>query len=346
MAVRLDRKSGETIDPMKVCDRVGSESPVPEFNGFFHVSLASVRADTVASFELYLSTQGKKPVLYRGANLRFTQDDVDRLTSFGVEFLYVPNDQMMYYTQYVESHLSEIVSDTALPVQFRSEVVYASAQTLVKDIFSDPRSKQALERSASLVRDSVDFLFKEGTSFRHLLSVMSFDYYTYTHSVNVFVFASALAQRLGYSQAEIHQYAQGALLHDVGKSQIDPTIVNCRGKLTPEQWLEMKKHPVFGWEILTQQGVSHPGVLDIMRHHHEKLRGTGYPDSLSGAEISAWTRICTISDIFDALTTQRSYKPAMDSFPGLKLMHDEMIEDLDKDVFRVFVQLMGQRAAA
>lgn len=255
----------------------------------------------------------------------------------------MPADQSDAYHQYMERHLSEILSDPELPMEFRTRVAYDSAQTVIKDIFADPRSKDMLERSENLVESTVDFMFKESDSFYHLMSVMSFDYYTYTHSVNVMVFSSALAKKLGFAQEEINEYSQGALLHDVGKSQIDPSIVNARGKLNSEQWAEMKKHPVYGYEILTEQGVSHPGILDIMRHHHEKLTGRGYPDGLAAAEISSWVRICTIADIFDALTTRRSYKDALDSFPSLRMMSEEMSAELDKEFFRVFVMMIGRR---
>lgn len=307
------------------------------------IALASLRADTVAEFELHLAMQGRKPVLYRSAHLEFTQDDIERLSSYGVNHLYVPLGQAEAYHQYMERHLAEILSDPALPVEFRTRVAYDSAQTVIKDILEDPRSKDMLDRSGNLVESTVDFMFKESDSFYHLMSVMSFDYYTYTHSVNVMVFSSALAKQIGFAQDEINTYSQGALLHDVGKSQIDPGIVNFRGKLNSEQWAEMKKHPVYGYELLTEQGVTHSGVLDIMRHHHEKLTGRGYPDGLVAKEISSWVRICTIADIFDALTTRRSYKNALDSFPSLRMMNEEMAAELDKEFFRVFVMMMGRR---
>ncbi len=313
-----------------------------QFEGFFSVSLVSLPADTVAEFELYVASPERKLVLYRCANIRFTQEDIDRITEMGVRHLYIPSEQAHAYNLYVERNLSRIVSDSSLPPNALSEIVYTSAKTLVKDIFAEPRAKNILERSSSLVDGTVTMMFRESRAFHHLLSVMSFDYYTYTHSVNVMVFSSALAQRLGYSQQDITIYGQGALLHDIGKSLIDPAIVNSRSKLTPEQWAEMRKHPLYGYDLLVEQGVTHEGVLDVMRHHHEKLTGTGYPDGLKGDAIHPWVRICTIADIFDALTTRRSYKTAMDSFPGLKLMHDEMLDELDPEFFRAFVQLMGQ----
>ena len=81
--------------------------------------------------------------------------------------------------------------------------------------------------------------------------------------------------------------------------------------------------------------------LDIVRHHHEKMDGTGYPDGLLGEEIKPYSRICTIADVFDALTTNRSYRKPFSTFEALKLMRNEMRDEIDMDFLRVFIELMG-----
>jgi len=126
------------------------------------------------------------------------------------------------------------------------------------------------------------------------------------------VFGVALAQRLGLgSPGEQREFGYGAFLHDVGKSMIDSAILNCTGKLSDDQWKQMKLHPVYSHHILKEQGGLQQIALDVARHHHEKLHGRGYPDGLPGEQTSPWARVCAIADIFDALTTQRSYKDAL-----------------------------------
>jgi len=189
----------------------------------------------------------------------------------------------------------------------------------------------------------VKFVFGQRDAFENLLKVTSYDYYTYTHCVNVFMFSIALAQSMGYSAHDVQSLGNGALLHDVGKCMVDPDIVNCRGKLSQEQWLQMKLHPVHGHTLLKRQGMRNSVILDVTRHHHEKLSGAGYPDGLGPSDISDGARIVAIADIFDALTTRRSYKEAINSFPALKLMREEMVKDIDADIFRAFVALMGKQ---
>ena len=266
---------------------------------FFIIPIVSVRPDTIADFDLFLSMPGKAPVLYRAAKVPFTMEDLERLKAHKIEELHVLSSQQEEFRHYVEANLREIVSDASLPTEYRSKLLYQSAQGLVKDVLEDPRAGNVMERTEKMVENTVDLLFSESNSFHHLLRVTSFDYYTYTHSVNVFVFFSALFQKLGFSQEEIRRYGQGALLHDIGKSNMDPAIIKAKGKLNDEQWKVMLQHPVYGHDVLCEQGEEDPEILSIVRHHHEKLIGNGYPDGLSGDEITPWVRGATIADIFD-----------------------------------------------
>jgi HD-GYP domain-containing protein (c-di-GMP phosphodiesterase class II) len=309
---------------------------------FLTIPLHTLRLGTTTDFEMYLpGPPGKPPVLYRGRSLPFHEEDMERLSAHRVENVLVPLSDSGAYRLYVESNLGQILSDTAVPLEERCTVLYSSAQSLVKSVLEDPRSGTILERSGAVVGHMVGFLYREKRSFHHLMRLTSFDYYTYTHSVNVFVFSTGLAQRLGYPEAEVQEFGQGGLLHDLGKSQIDPEIVNFKGKLSDEQFRIMKQHPGFGHQLLLEQGEVSQVILDVTRHHHEKLNGRGYPDGLAAAEISRWARIATIADIFDALSTRRSYKSAMNSFESLRLMKDLMAEEIDMKYFRAFVELMS-----
>lgn len=305
------------------------------------IPVSSLRLDMVAGFELYLPVKGLEPVLYRGADLPFTEEARARLAEAKHDTVLIRASDQAAYNRYLEQNLGSILNDASLPMEQRATALYQCSQNLVKEVMADPRAGEVLERTGNVVSHTVDLLFRESTSFQHLMKVTSYDYYTYTHSVNVFVFSTALAQRLGHTPEDLRTFGQAALLHDIGKSRINPDIVNARGKLSNEQWQEMRLHTVYGEEILRAQGVTDPVILDVTRHHHEKLNGKGYPDGLQGDEVSRWTRICTIADIFDALTTRRSYKEAMNSFPGLQFMREHMSDELDPGFFREFVLLMG-----
>lgn len=314
---------------------------------YFPIAIRTLRMDEVTDFDLYLPPQSENstPVLYRQQSLPFTEDARSRLLSHKVETVYVSEAQRAQYQRYLERNLGNILSDPSVPMEERSSRLYDSAQGLVRDVLEDPRSGDIVSRSGELVEHMVSFLYAERSSFQHLMRITSYDYYTYTHSVNVFVYMTALAQRLRKDEATVQRVGQGALLHDLGKSMIDTEITNCKGRLSPEQWDQMRLHPVFGYDILLEQGYRDPLGLDIVRHHHEKLTGRGYPDGLGGDAVSEWARMSTIADIFDALTTRRSYKDAMHTFEALQMMNREMREDLDMTMFRQFVAMMGAHAS-
>jgi HD-GYP domain-containing protein (c-di-GMP phosphodiesterase class II) len=331
---------------METSPASGGRTEKPADPNFFPIRVASLRVDTIADFDLFIQSHTSQvPVLYREKNLPFTEEDKRRLKENAVTQLYVSGHQAAQYRRYIETNLKSILADSEIPLQERSEVLYTSAMQVVKDVLAEPRAGEVLPRSKQMVENAVWFLFSQARAFENLLKVTSFDYYTYTHSVNVLVFSIGLARQMGYKEASVLDFGNGALLHDIGKCMIDPAILNFPGKLTSEQWEQIKLHPVYGYDILTGQGIRDGVLLDVTRHHHEKLTGKGYPDGLKRSEISIFVRISTIADIFDALTTRRIYKDALGSFDALKLMKAEMAAELDGGVFRSFVGMLGHPRA-
>ncbi len=311
--------------------------------GFRRIPIASLRLDSIPSFNIHIAVAGEQnPVLFREMNLPITGDVLGSLADNRHEFVYVSTDQERDYLKYTEENLGNVLADESVPVEERSQVLYSCAQGLVSQVLEEPRSKELIQRSSDLVRSTTAFMINEKSAFSHLLKLVSYDYYTYTHSVNVFVFSVTLAQRVGFTDPQVLQeFGEGVLLHDIGKSMIDPSITNCKGKLSEEQWQSMRMHPVHGYDIMREHGSLTDMALSVVRHHHEKIRGGGYPDNLKGKQIAPLVRISTIADIFDALTTRRSYKNAMGTFEALKIMRDEISRDLDDEYFRAFVAMMG-----
>ncbi len=309
---------------------------------FFSVPISLFQIDKIVDFDLYLRIKDKEPVLYRAKSLPIYENDISRLKERGIETLYVHSDNKREYKRYLETHLKNILSDKNVPVQKRTDILYTVTTQAVKEMLEDTRSGELLPRSRNLVETTLDFIFHEPTAFQCMLKVTNFDYYTHTHSVNVGIFSVFLAKEINFLEEELLRFGMASLLHDIGKCRVDPKIVNFPGKLSEEQFEQMKKHPEYGYEILTQEhGLKDTLQLDVVRHHHEKLTGNGYPDKLRGNEISIYARVSAIVDIFDALTTRRSYKNAFSSFDAFKLMKDKMSDELDQEIFKKFVLLMS-----
>jgi len=134
---------------------------------------------------------------------------------------------------------------------------------------------------------------------------------TYQHCLLVTGIAVDFGLSLGVGKVDIERLYSAAMFHDLGKAKIPLTILDKPGQLDPEERALIETHPVTGYEVLKEHAGISPEILDAVRHHHEYLDGSGYPDALCAESISDIVRILTISDIFAALIEQRSYKPTM-----------------------------------
>lgn len=209
---------------------------------------------------------------------------------------------------------------------------------VMSELFENAESKEVVEDSKLLAAEMLDDIMRDNTAFLSMVSVLSHDYYTYSHCVNVCVYAVSIGKKLGIRGSRIEELAHGAILHDLGKARIDPLILNKQGKLTPEEFEIMKTHPDEGVNILSTMGEKNQNVLDSVHFHHEKVDASGYPKALRKETLPLLAQIVAVADIFDALTTKRSYKEAMSSFAAIALMKESMAGGLSEEALGALVQ--------
>ena len=140
--------------------------------------------------------------------------------------------------------------------------------------------------------------------------IESYDIATFGHVRRVAAYAFGIGKEMGLSPATLRKLVLAAQMHDIGKISLPLGLLKKPGKLTVAEWEQMKTHTVKGWEI-SQQAKALRDMGGIIRHHHERFDGTGYPDRLSGEEIPLESRIISVADTFDAVTSERPYRPAM-----------------------------------
>ena len=175
-------------------------------------------------------------------------------------------------------------------------------------------------------------------------SIESSDSYTFGHCERVADYGVGVAQEMGLDEDQQTTIRLGAYLHDLGKVRVPHEILNKPGKLTPDEFKVIQMHPVWGLELLAT--VEFPwDIKPIIRWHHERYDGTGYPDRLRGDEIPVNAQIICIVDVFDALTTTRSYRPALSITEALARM-EESRSWWRPDVYQAFLRSVNRLAEA
>jgi len=167
------------------------------------------------------------------------------------------------------------------------------------------------------------------------------DEVTPDHVHRVQIYATGLARLFGLSEPELEALKAGALLHDIGKLAVPDYILNKPGPLTPAEFDKMKVHTIVGAEILERVGFPYP-VVPVVRHHHERWDGRGYPDGLRGDEIPMTARILTLSDCFDAVREHRNYREAMTREQALEMLKEGSGTVFDPNVVRTFLEHLDE----
>jgi len=203
------------------------------------------------------------------------------------------------------------------------------AHSLYTQLKAQHRVAQVEKRNGALEERFLEMAKQWGDS------IESKDRYTQGHCERVAFFACVLADSAGFNSRSLFWFRIGALLHDIGKIIVPTEVLNKPGKLTDEEWAIMKRHPEAGLELVAD--IDFPGDIGaIIRNHHERWDGGGYPDGLKGEEIPFAARILCVADVYDALTTTRSYRPGLTHARAAEIMRASTGQ-FDPDLLETFL---------
>lgn len=258
-----------------------------------------------------------------------------------LEDFYIQEDDLFKYYRHATDTLRKIVANPKISFEKKAKKVYEVSKNIMKEFFENNASEKIL-RSSDEVMEIMEECFQDtDVGFYGISKITNKDYYTYTHSVNVGLYCMTYGVKINMKHDEIRTLGLGGMLHDVGKSKIAAGILNKKGLLTPQEYQIVKNHAPLGGQILDEMNCYAHSVIDMATQHHEKFKGGGYPKGIVGNEISYFARICKVMDVYDALTTRRSYKKAMNPFDTLTLMKKQMLDEFDIKVLDSFIHYMG-----
>jgi len=221
--------------------------------------------------------------------------------------------------------------------------IHNKTKGLIKKYMDDVRLGNSIttDIAKEVVREAVDSIIRNPNALVCFTQLKNRDQYTSEHSLNVCIMALAFGRYLGLSEDLLNELGIGALLHDLGKMKIPMELLHKEGNLTQEEFDLIKKHPEFGREILESAGGVPQSALDIAYSHHERIGGRGYPEGRTSRELSLFAKVVAIVDVYDAITSDRSYHDAISSHDALKKMYEWRETDFDADLIEKFIQCLG-----
>lgn len=291
-----------------------------------YVATNTVKPGTILARAIY-NDKGQI-LLSEGVELR--EGLIRRLLEIGIPYIYikdartedifykevVPREQKTKAIKTIEDTFHQVQKDHTLPSSIAIEKANQSFTNLVRDLHTQIKNNNDL---VSLLSD-----------------VYTYDNYIFTHSFNVTLYSLAIGMELGLNQKEMETLGLGAVLHDVGKMKIPTDILFKPGKLTEEEFNQIKKHPEDGFELLRKVPTLSFVVAHCAYQHHERINGSGYPRQLKGDEIHYFAKIIAVADVFDAVTSDRVYRGAMLPHNGLEILFAGSGTLFDKEIVNAF----------
>ncbi|MBL36233.1 MAG: diguanylate cyclase [Oceanospirillaceae bacterium] len=289
----------------------------------------------------------ESPFLFQGflleseKDIHMVQDHCKSVWVDVVEEDWVPldktkNTQRVTRTRYVEKQ------DMARQLS-EANRTYQAAKVQVKQLFASAHLGQALnmKQAQVMVKDCVQRVISNPNAMLWLTRLKHLDEYTAEHSVNVSLLAISLGQHLDLAPYELENLGICGLMHDIGKMKVPDEILNKPGRLTPEEFEEMARHTTYARQLLMGRSDIYPGAVDVAWTHHERLDGKGYPRGIDSTKISLFTRIVSVVDAYDAMTSDRVYKAGMSSLEAMKILNKNAGTQFDKEVVKKFIAMIG-----
>lgn len=253
-------------------------------------------------------------------------------------------DLLKYYKFNILKHLLLGLVRDKPPVREVFQRVYPVATRIFQDYLEIPASDgflNLLDEIPKVLAESVD---ADNLPFQDLFSITLKENATHLHCVNVGLYCLCLGRELEMDRENREELCRGGLLADIGKKYIPGEVMFKESELTDEDIRTIRRHPALGKQVLNERKRYSDTILQMAVEHHENFDGTGYPLGVTGDKINTAARICKIMDVFNALTSRRSYGEVMTPMQALTLMKEKMGEQFDAELLNAFILYAGRQS--
>jgi putative nucleotidyltransferase with HDIG domain len=291
-------------------------------------------------FDLYVRVKDEF-VLYSGNGYHWEKKELDGLLKNGFGSLWIQPVQLSNAHMYEKISRLPSIEKNLTPHERITKIEQIGA-SFTKYLYEGELTKSCVRKAEQLAESVVECVREDPTCIQQISGLANHDMYTYLHSIRVSAYSTAIALSMGIDDPEhLKLIALGAIFHDIGKIDVPMTIINKQGPLLETEWQMMRSHPVTGLTRV-EGSVLHQVCREIILHHHERLNGSGYPHGLEKNSLLPEVQIATLADIFDALTSSRSYQNKRSRFEALDFIKTRLLRtEISVEAFKGLVACLA-----
>lgn len=305
------------------------------------ISIDCIDPEYFPAVPLFMKTSDNY-VLYKDAERQFSASDRSRMERTCTEFMYVRSGDMEEISAYLEKGLKEMLSRDDLDSERKGRILYQTSINYLVDSFEAPEQASNLERCRELVQHMMAFVANDQNALKSIQSVVSHNLYIFAHSVQMAALNLLAHDKLfNVEPDELVDVGIGSLLHDYGMIFVTNEILDKPDALSDVEYYKIKQHTQKGYEFLRDTRCFSDVSLTIVRHHHERFDGNGYPLGIKAEKIPRSAQLSCMCDTYSALTLDRVYRKAVSHQDAIKAMREDSGKAFNPELLPQFIELVS-----
>lgn len=288
-------------------------------------------------FNLFAEEDDSMILVFKAGSQITTPND-QLINKFG-KYLSISSSDQEAYLDYTIEHITRIIVNSDVGFLDKVRIVNRLGMKAIREFHREPHNKEFLKSCKKSVDAYVSLIIQSRESAYALIGLSSSDAYSFSHALNVGILSILIGMSIyGADKGVLWRIGLAGMTLDIGKSIIDDKILSKHSGLSDKEWELIKQHPIFSYQILSQHDLPE-SVMTAVKSHHERFDGSGYPEGLRGKKIHPFARILAVTDVYDAITSEKSYGEEKSHINALKEM-SEQYGKYDSEVFDTLLEVI------